>query len=49
MRVFKLVLIAVIAFASASAAAQGLEKRRITIAVGGKSLLYYLPLTIADS
>ncbi|MGZ8264399.1 MAG: ABC transporter substrate-binding protein [Burkholderiales bacterium] len=46
---FKLVLIAVIAFASASAAAQGLEKRRITIAVGGKSLLYYLPLTIADS
>ncbi|MGZ8211832.1 MAG: ABC transporter substrate-binding protein [Burkholderiales bacterium] len=49
MRAFKLVLIAVIAFASASAAAQGLEKRRITIAVGGKSLLYYLPLTIADS
>ncbi|MGZ8202805.1 MAG: ABC transporter substrate-binding protein [Burkholderiales bacterium] len=49
MRMFKLVLIAVIVFASASAAAQGLEKRRITIAVGGKSLLYYLPLTIADS
>jgi NitT/TauT family transport system substrate-binding protein len=48
MRVFKLVLIAVVAFASASAAAQGLEKRRITIAVGGKSLLYYLPLTIAE-
>lgn len=27
---------------------QGLEKQRITLAVGGKSLLYYLPLTIAE-
>ncbi len=29
--------------------AQGLEKPRLTIAVGGKNLLYYLPLTIAES
>jgi NitT/TauT family transport system substrate-binding protein len=29
--------------------AQNLEKPKITIAVGGKNLLYYLPLTIAES
>ena len=29
--------------------AQGLEKPKLTIAVGGKNLLYYLPLTIAES
>jgi NitT/TauT family transport system substrate-binding protein len=29
--------------------AQGVEKPRLTIAVGGKNLLYYLPLTIAES
>ncbi|GAP36036.1 ABC transporter substrate-binding protein [Piscinibacter sakaiensis] len=29
--------------------AQGLEKPRLTVAVGGKNLLYYLPLTIAES
>lgn len=29
-------------------AAQGLEKPKITLAVGGKSLFYYLPLTIAE-
>ncbi len=28
--------------------AQGLEKKNPTIAVGGKNLLYYLPLTIAE-
>ncbi len=28
--------------------AQALEKRKITIAVGGKNLLYYLPLSIAE-
>jgi len=28
--------------------AQALEKQRITLAVGGKSLFYYLPLTIAE-
>src|ERR1700712_5201683 len=28
---------------------QGVEKPKLTIAVGGKNLLYYLPLTIAES
>lgn len=28
--------------------AQPLEKKKVTIAVGGKNLLYYLPLTIAE-
>ena len=28
--------------------AQTLEKPKLTIAVGGKNLLYYLPLTIAE-
>ncbi|UCG98229.1 MAG: ABC transporter substrate-binding protein [Burkholderiales bacterium] len=28
--------------------AQALEKKKVTIAVGGKNLLYYLPLTIAE-
>jgi len=32
-----------------SAWSQGLEKPKLTIAVGGKNLLYYLPLTIAES
>ena len=32
---------------TAPAYAQGLEKPKITIGVGGKSLFYYLPLTIA--
>src|ERR1035437_5596459 len=30
------------------ALAQALEKPKVTIAVGGKNLLYYLPLTIAE-
>ena len=29
--------------------AQGVEKPKLTLAVGGKNLLYYLPLTIAES
>src|SRR5258705_11128247 len=29
--------------------AQTVEKPKLTIAVGGKNLLYYLPLTIAES
>jgi NitT/TauT family transport system substrate-binding protein len=32
----------------ASALSQGLEKSKLTIGVGGKSLFYYLPLTIAE-
>ena len=34
--------------ASHGAGAQSLEKKKVTIAVGGKNLLYYLPLTIAE-
>lgn len=34
--------------AVSSAAAQGLEKPALKIGVGGKALLYYLPLTIAE-
>jgi NitT/TauT family transport system substrate-binding protein len=33
---------------AASAWAQAPEKKKITIAVGGKSLFYYLPLTVAE-
>jgi NitT/TauT family transport system substrate-binding protein len=29
-------------------AAQALERKKVTIAVGGKNLLYYLPLTVAE-
>ena len=29
--------------------AQAVEKPKLTLAVGGKNLLYYLPLTIAES
>ena len=29
--------------------AQAIEKPKLTIAVGGKNLLYYLPLTIAET
>ncbi|HPO20566.1 MAG TPA: ABC transporter substrate-binding protein, partial [Rubrivivax sp.] len=29
--------------------AQALERPRLTLAVGGKNLLYYLPLTIAET
>ena len=33
---------------AAGAAAQAPEKKKITIAVGGKTLFYYLPLTVAE-
>src|SRR5260221_9044431 len=33
---------------SVSAEAQAPEKKKVTIAVGGKTLFYYLPLTIAE-
>jgi len=36
------------ALLSAGAWAQAPEKRKITIAVGGKNLFYYLPLTVAE-
>ena len=34
--------------AGAQAEVAGIEKKKITLGVGGKSLLYYLPLTIAE-
>lgn len=34
---------------AAPLAAQGLEKPKVTIGVGGKPLIYYLPLTIAEN
>ncbi|HTT13606.1 MAG TPA: ABC transporter substrate-binding protein [Burkholderiaceae bacterium] len=37
-----------VAGAATGASAQTLEKSRLTIAVGGKNLLYYLPLSIAE-
>jgi len=40
-------LAAVCAFAL-SASAQSIEKPKLTVGVGGKSLFYYLPLTIAE-
>ena len=48
MRVWKLFALAWLVCAAGGAGAQNLEKKRITLAVGGKSLLYYLPLTIAE-
>src|SRR5262245_45934832 len=47
MRLFLASLAAVLAIMSA-AQAQTLEKKQITLAVGGKTALYYLPLTIAE-
>jgi len=45
----RLVLAAALGFAvSASAAAPALEKKEVKIAVGGKTLFYYLPLTLAE-
>jgi NitT/TauT family transport system substrate-binding protein len=40
--------VSVAAMAPSLARAQAPEKRKVTIAVGGKNLLYYLPLTIAE-
>jgi len=48
MRFTKLLALALALVAAAGVQAQQLEKKNITIAVGGKSLLYYLPLTIAE-
>ena len=45
----RLVLAAALGFAvSASAAAPALEKKEVKIAVGGKTLFYYLPLSLAE-
>src|SRR5438874_12997781 len=42
------VLIAASAVAAAAPAAEKLEQPKVTIAVGGRGLFYYLPLTLAD-
>src|SRR5881397_2061205 len=42
------VALTVVAALSLSAHAQAPEKAKLTIGVGGKSLIYYLPLTIAE-
>src|SRR5438034_10939885 len=49
-RSLMLVVIAAVlaAFAAPGAVAQTPEKTKISIGVGGKSLFYYLPLTIAE-
>src|SRR4051812_4755590 len=48
MKVMTLVLMMLALCVTAAASAQSLEKKRITLAVGGKNLFYYLPLTIAE-
>lgn len=47
-RWFVLALASALSLCALSVSAQSLEKSKITIAVGGKSLFYYLPLTIAE-
>src|SRR5207237_5468955 len=37
-----------LAVAAAAPAAEKLEQPKVTIAVGGKTLFYYLPLTLAE-
>ncbi|HKC30856.1 MAG TPA: ABC transporter substrate-binding protein, partial [Burkholderiales bacterium] len=39
---------AMLAAAAAAPAAEKLEQPKVTVAVGGKSLFYYLPLTLAE-
>lgn len=45
---FAIALVAAALCGGPAAYAQALEKQKITLAVGGKSLIYYLPLTIAE-
>jgi len=44
----KLVLLAAGLLAAAAAFAQAPEQKKVTIAVGGKNLFYYLPLSVAE-
>jgi len=44
----KLILLAAGLLAAAAAFAQAPEQKKVTIAVGGKSLFYYLPLSVAE-
>ena len=47
-RILLLGVAGALGMAACGAMAQPLEKAKITIAVGGKNLFYYLPLTIAE-
>ncbi len=47
-RISLLLLLVTLGMASVDTMAQALEKPKITLAVGGKNLFYYLPLTIAE-
>ena len=47
-RILFALLAVALGMAAGNAPAQALEKPKITLAVGGKNLLYYLPLTIAE-
>lgn len=48
MKLVSLIAAACMALGATSAFAQAPEKKKITLGVGGKALLYYLPLTIAE-
>jgi len=48
MKLVSLIAAACMAFSVSSAVAQAPEKKKIILGVGGKALLYYLPLTIAE-
>src|SRR5712691_2145688 len=48
MQFVRLIALTLMGFGVTLAQAVTLEKPKITIAVGGKSLFYYLPLTIAE-
>ena len=47
-RFIQAIAFALAALAAAGALAQAPEKKKITIAVGGKNLFYYLPLSVAE-
>ncbi len=42
------VLVLALAFSAGAANGQALEKKQVTLAVGGKTALYYLPLTLCE-
>jgi NitT/TauT family transport system substrate-binding protein len=50
MMLFKIMagFVAAVTLLSSAAVAQGPEKRRVTLGVGGKPALYYLPLTLCE-
>jgi NitT/TauT family transport system substrate-binding protein len=46
--VFAAALVACLSVAAPALHAQALEKAKVTVGVGGKTLFYYLPLSIAE-